>query len=169
MTIAILTQAQVLAGLPALRKNAEELTANIHQYAVSCLDHVREHGDIRGTLALLNALPRSQRVEGLAAWFRNFSTNKLSLKLTDGVWTGEPRKDRKDEDFKIADAMLTTYADFTKEVAPKQLTMAKFLGSIERVANDTTLLPSGARKVPENVAACAADMVASVRAKAQAA
>ena len=41
MTIAILTQAQVAAGLPSLRKSAEELTANIHQYALSTLDHAR--------------------------------------------------------------------------------------------------------------------------------
>lgn len=166
MTIAILTQAQVTAGLPALRASAVELEANIHQYAVSTLDHAREHGDFRGVLGLLNALPKGQRVQGLAAWYRNYSTNKLSLKFKDGLWSGEIRKDRSDGDFKIAEAMAVTYADFTNEVAPKQLTMAKFLASIERVANNTDTLPSGARKVPENVAALAAEMVATVRAAA---
>lgn len=163
MTIAILTQAQVAAGLPTLRKSAEELTASIHQYAVSTLDHAREHGDYRGVLNLLNALPKSQRVQGLVAWFRHFSNNKLALKLVDGSWQGEIKKDRADADFRIAEAMETTYADFTVESAPKALTMAKFLASIEKVANDTTTLSNGARKVPEEVAALAASMVAQIR------
>lgn len=166
MTIAILTQAQVAAGLPTLRKSAEDLTANIHQYAVSTLDHCREHGDYRGAVALLNALPKSQRVQGLAAWFRHFSSNKLALKLVEGSWAGELRKDRTGEDFKIAEAMETTYADFTAEAAPKPLTMAKFIGSIEKVANDMTILPNGARKVPEEVAELAAKLVHSIRAAA---
>jgi hypothetical protein len=166
MTIAILTPAQVLAGLPTLRKSAEDLTANIHQYAVSTLDHVREHGDIRGVTSLLNALPRSQRVQGLAAWFRHFSTNKLTLKLTGTAWTCELRKDRTDEDFKVAESMETTYADLTKEPEQKAITMAKFIGQIEKVANDTTTLKNGARKVPVEVAELAAEMVRTIRAKA---
>lgn len=164
MTIAILTQAQVAAGLPALRKSAEELTANIHQYAVSTLDHAREFGDYRGCLALLNALPKSQRVQGLAAWYREFSTNKISLKLVEGSWIGEIRKDRTDGDFRMNEAAETTYADFTKEAAPKALTMAKFLASIEKVANNVETLPSGADKVPHEVKALAAQMIAMVRA-----
>ena len=163
-TIAILTPAQVASGLPSLRKSAEELTASIHQYAVSTLDHAREHGDYRGCLNLLNALPKSQRVQGLAAWFRHFSSNKIALKLVDGSWQGEIKKDRDQADFKIAESMETTYADFTPEAAPKQLTMAKFLASIEKVATDVTILPNGARKVPEEVSALAAKMVASLRA-----
>lgn len=166
MTIVILTQAQVAAGLPTLRKSAEELEANIHQYAVSTLAHCAEHGDYRGAVSLMNALPRGQRVQAVAAWFREFSNNKLSLKLTDGIWSGDLRKDLVETDFRVDESMLTTYADFTKEIAPKQLTMAKFLAGIERVANDTTLLPSGARKVPENVAETAADMIRSLRSKA---
>lgn len=162
--IAILTPAQVTAGLPALRKSAEELTANIHQMAVSTLDHCREHGDFRGVVALLNALPKSQRVQGLAAWFRHFSTNKLALKLgKDGAWGGELRKDRTGADFKVAEAMETTYADFTTESAPKPLKMEKFISGIEKVATDTTILPDGARKVPAEVAAVAAKMVATYR------
>ena len=166
MTIAILTPAQVTAGLPALRKAADELTDNIHQMAVSTLDHCREHGDFRGCVALLNALPKSQRVQGVAAWFRHFSSNKLSLKLVDGTWSAELRKDRAKDgsDFKVAEAMEVTYADFTAEVAPKALTMAKFIGSIEKVANDTTILPSGARKVPTEIAELAARLVATIRA-----
>lgn len=164
MTIAILTQAQVAAGLAGIRKSAVELTANIHQYALSTLDHAREFGDYRGFVALLNALPTSQRVQGVAAWGREFSSGKLSLKLVDRIWTGDIKKDRADSDFKMAEAAETTYADFTKEVAPKALTMAKFLASVEKVANDSTILPSGARKVPAEVAALAASMIAQVRA-----
>lgn len=166
MTIAILTQAQVAAGLPSLRKSAEELTANIHQYALSTLDHAREFGDYRGCLALLNALPKSQRVQGLAEWFRKFSSHKLALKLVEGSWTGELRKDRTDTDFKMAEAEATTYADLTVESAPKQMTMAKLLASVEKIANDTTILPNGTRKVPHEVAAVAAGMIAAVRANA---
>lgn len=168
MTIAILTPAQVTAGLPTLRKSAEELTANIHQMAVSTLAHAREHGDYRGCVNLLNALPKSQRVQAVAAWFREFSSSKLSLKLVDGVWVGDIKHDRKDADFRVDEAMDLTYADFTKEVAPKPLTVAKFLSSIERVANNTDVLPSGAPKVPNEVKDLAVTMIKTVRAQAAA-
>jgi hypothetical protein len=167
MTIAILTPAQVMAGLPTLRKSAVELEANIHQYGVSTLDHVRDTGDYRGVTALLNALPKSQRVQALAEWYREFSSGALALTLKEGVWSAQLRGDvaNRDVDFRIADAMLTTYADFTKEVAAKPLTMAKFIANIARVANNTTTLPNGARKVPEEVAVVASDMLRSIRAK----
>jgi hypothetical protein len=167
MTIAILTPAQVVAGLPTLRASAVELEANIHQYAVSTLDHCREHGDYRGAVGLLNALPKGQRVQAVAAWFREFSSGKLALTLKDGAWGAQLRGEiaTREADFRVAESMLTTYADFTKEVAPKALTMAKFLASIERVANDTSTLPNGARKVPEAVAEVAAAMIAGIRAQ----
>ncbi len=166
MTTAILTPAQVTAGLPTLRKSAEELTANIHQMALSTLDHAREFGDVRGIASFLNALPKSQRVQAVAAWFRKFSNNVVKLKLSEGAWSAEIRKDRAKDgsDFKMADADETIYADLTTEIAPKALTMAKFLASIERVANSTEILTNGARKVPEEVSEIAAAMIRQIRA-----
>ena len=165
MKTVILTAAAVIAALPALSKSLKDGEAKIHELAVSTLDHAREHGDFRGCVAVLNALPKGTRSEALAAWYRNFSTNKLKLKREkDGTWGGEIAKDRTDSDFLVEAADEVTFADFTKEVAPKALTMAKFLGQIEKVANDTSTLPNGARKVPSEVAALAASMVAMVRA-----
>ena len=77
---------------------------------------------------------------------------------------GYARTSTIDQEAGLAEAMEVTYADFTAEVAPKALTMAKFIGSIEKVANDTTLLPSGARKVPTEIAELAARLVATIRA-----
>jgi hypothetical protein len=167
MTITILTQDAVKEMLPVLGKNLRDAEATIHQIAVSTLDHMRAHGDYRGALNLLNILPNGTRAEGLAAWFRNFSSGKFLLKRGEGrVWVGELRRDRKEDgsDFKVLAAMEVTFADFTNEIAPKPLTMVKFLASISKVANSTEKLPDGADKVPVEVKEAASAMLRQIRA-----
>lgn len=166
--INIMTAAAVMTAIPLLAASLKKNEDEIHEIAVSTLDHAREHGDYRGVLALLNALPKGTRSEALAAWFRNFSNNKLVLKRDKDSksWGGEIKKDRTDEDFNIDGAMAVTFADFTSEVAPKALTMVKFLASIARVANDTSTLESGAPKVPNEVKDAAAAMLKTIRAVA---
>lgn len=165
-TIKIMSREEVSAMIPTIRSTAVKLTEDIHQCAVSVLDHAREFGDSRGIAHLLNALPNSQRKQALAEWFRAFSGKGLLIKFKDSSFSVETRKDRAADgsDFDIAGAMAVTFADFTKEAEPKPLTLAKLLAMVEKVANDTTTLKNGARKVPHEVAAVAAGMIAAVRA-----
>jgi hypothetical protein len=166
MKTTIMTAAAVMAAIPVLAASLRANEEKIHEIGVSTLDHAREHGDWRGCVALLNALPKGTRSEALAAWFRNFSNNKLKLTRDKETasWKCELAKDRDDSDFDIEGADAVTFADFTKEVAPKAMTLTALLKMVEKVANDTTTLPNGVRKVPENVAEVAAQMLATVRA-----
>ena len=161
----ILSQAEVASGLPTLRQNLRDSEATIHQYAVSTLDHAREFGDPRGCIALLNVLPNGTRAEGLAAWYRNFSSKKLTLKRgSSRVWEGEIKKDRTDADFLIEAAKEITFADYTNEPSSQPVTMAKLFTMVERIANNDKTLPNGNPKVPEEVRAVAAKMVSVARA-----
>src|ERR1700722_18713518 len=106
MTIVILNQTDTATLIKSIGVTGHALQDNIHQAAVSCLDHAREFGDYRGALSLLNALPRGQRVQALATWFRHFSNKKLTFKLDpkSKSWEGDISKDRTDADFNVSEA-----------------------------------------------------------------
>lgn len=161
----ILTQAAVTDKVAIIGKSAKALQADIHQVAVSTLDHCREHGDYRGALALVNALPNGQRVKGLVAWFVNFSNGKLLFKGgTKGeAFTAELKKDRVDSDFAVQAAMLVDYGSFTAEVAPKTMTLEAFIKSLETKADNDEANTDGTPKVSQEARAFAAKCVALYR------
>lgn len=163
----ILSLSAVTDKIAVIHKSAKALQADIHQVAVSTLDHCREHGDYRGALALVNALPNGQRVKGLVAWYQNFSNGKLLFK---GGSKGEPftaelKKDRVDGDFNVAAAMLVDYGSFTAEVAPKTMTLEAFVKSLETKADNDEVNSDGTPKVSQQARAFAASCVALYRSK----
>lgn len=163
MTIEILSQAAVTDKVAMINKSAKTLQADIHQVAVSTLDHCREHGDYRGALALVNALPNGQRVKGLVAWFQNFSNGKLVFKQGEGGFTAELKKDRVDSDFNVLAAMEIDYGSFTKEAAPKTMTLEAFIKSLESKADNDEKNTDGTPKVSPETRAFAAKCVAVYR------
>lgn len=166
-TITILTQSAVTEVIARIGSAAKTLQADIHQAAVSTLDHCREHGDYRGALALVNALPNGQRVLALVEWFQHFSTSKLMFKKSkDGAgFTAELSKDRADTDFMVELAMATDYGSFTKEVAPKTMDVVALIKSLESKANNDKLNADGSPKVSQEARAAAAFLVASFRSR----
>lgn len=165
MTVVILSQAAVTDKVAVIGKSAKALQADIHQVAVSTLDHCREHGDYRGALSLVNALPNGQRVKGLVAWFQNFSNGKLVFKAdkATGGFTAELKKDRVDTDFNVAAAMLVDYGTFTAEVAPKTMSLEAFVKSCETKADNDEVNTDGTPKVSREARAFAAKCVAMYR------
>lgn len=138
--VKLLTQTDVATLIDTIRERATTVQADIHQAACSTLDHARAHGDWTGITRLLDALPNGQRVKALAYWYGFYSNGKVSLSRNKDTGAWQVNKDRfasrVDEDFKVADAMETTFADLTVEKDPKTLTLAKFLQSLSRTATN---------------------------------
>jgi hypothetical protein len=123
-----------------LGKKANEVQADIHVAACSCLDHVREHGDTTGMVKLFNALPNGQRVKGLAAWVSNFSSKKLIMAQDDNkVWVAKlaSKHKREDTDFNISGACEVTFADFSQERDPVSMTVERLIKTLKRNATNT--------------------------------
>lgn len=128
----LLTAADLLAAIPALKQDADSVQERVHLYAVSGLDHVRAHGDTTGVVALMNALPRGQRVKALAFWFKKFSNSKLILTMDKDskVWTAKLSKQRLESDYDINGAEAITFADLTDERDPQSTTVEGLLKSL---------------------------------------
>lgn len=162
--ITILSQSAAAELIAGIKTRAVTLQAEIHQAAVSTLDHCREHGDYRGALALVNALPNGQRVQGLVEWFKGFSNGKLTFKQgADKSFTADLKKDRVDGDFDVEMAMLTDFGAYTKEAKPKTVTVDALIKMLETKANNTELNSDGTPKVSADARTVAASLVASYR------
>lgn len=131
-----------------IRGSAKILQALIHTVAVSTLVHVRDTGDTRGALALVQALPNGQRVEGLKAWYAGMSSNLLSFgKNQDtGETTIKLGKDRKPEQFLVTEAEATDFGSYTKEAKPRTFSVEQLLKQLQTRANDTELNTDGSAK-----------------------
>jgi hypothetical protein len=166
--IKLMTQGDLMKAIPILAAQARDVQEMIHQCACSALDHVRAHGDTTGFVALLNALPNGQRVKALAYWAAHFSNKKLILQFDKKAksWTAKLSKERTDEDFKVTEAMETTFADLTEEQEPKSMTVEALIKKLITASTnsenfDGTEIP----KVEPAARALAADLVAFIRAK----
>lgn len=128
---------------------ARNVQATIELIGCSALAHMRDHGDYRTAVQLMNALPNGQRVQALAVWFREFSSNKFTVSFDNkvGQWVGKLKKERTAEDFRVEEAMETSYADFTKERTNRTMGVTQLLSYLKRVANNTDNNPDGTPKV----------------------
>lgn len=164
MNIEIISKQDVMEFIAGIKTSAVKLQAEIHQIAVSTLDHCREHGDYRGALALVNALPNGQRVEGLIVWYQTFSNGMLTFKKgANGERSCALSAKRVDADFDIQAAMLTDFGALTKEAKPATFTVEKLIKSIEQKANNVELNVDGTPKVDEAARAMSAKLVAYYR------
>lgn len=138
--VKLLTQGDVAKLIETIRERATTVQADIHQAACSTLDHARAHGDWTGITRLMDALPNGQRVKALAYWYGHYSNGKVSLSRNKETGAWQVNRDRfatrVDEDFKVDQAMETTFADLTVEKDPQTLSLAKFLKSLSRTATN---------------------------------
>lgn len=146
-----------------IRGSAKNLQSQIHLVAVSTLVHIRDTGDSRGALALVQALPNGQCVEGLKSWYAGMSSNAISFgKNADtGETTIKLAKDRTPAMFLVEAAEATDYGSYTKEAKPRTLTAEQFLKMVADKANNTELNLDGSPKVSIEARALAARMVKS--------
>lgn len=141
----LLTQADCIEAISILKLDAAAIQERIHVIGCSTLDHIRAHGDTTGACALLNALPKGQRVKALGHWFKTFSSGKAVF-LYDkaaGVWNCKLSKGRTDSDFKVEDAMATSFADLTEERDPVSVTVESMMRNLVRNSTNDELHDDG--------------------------
>ncbi len=143
--LTLISRGDIHARVKALGASAVAVQAEIHLCACSILQHTAEHGDYTAGEALFNALPNGQRVKALAVWFNEFSNGKLKFARDpkSGEWAGDLAKGRSDADFRVDDAIATSFADLTREVDPKSITVKGIIRQISSRANDTEMFKDG--------------------------
>lgn len=158
--VTILSRDTIADRISALAKLASDVQDEAHILAVSTLDHIREFGDFRGAVALVNALPRSIRKEAVSVWFEEFSNHRFTVRLNKdtGKYEGKLR-DRNEDDFRIAEAAGTPFWDLTPEKRPgNTMTLEKFLSMLKGKANNDKLNDDGSPKVDPQVRELAAKL-----------
>jgi hypothetical protein len=163
----LLNQSETARRVTRVSRVAVKIEAEIHLLACSILEHTRAHGDYTQGVALLNGLPRGQRVKALAFWFTKFSNGKLvyAIDKTSKQWAGALNKQRVDGDFDVAAAMETSFADLTNEQAPKSATVESILKALEAKATNVKMHDDGITPVVTPAArAFASELVKFVRA-----
>lgn len=159
----ILSVEECNKSIGEIRSNAKALQAVIHTVACSTLVHVRDTGDTRGMLALVQALPNGQRVEGLKAWYTGMSSGAITFgKNNDtGETTVKLAKDRKPEMFLMEQAEATDFGSYTKEARPRTFTVEQLIKQLQAKADDTTLNVDGTPKVSPEARMLAGRMLKS--------
>ncbi len=161
----IIARNELGARIMALKSSSRNVETEIHACAVAVLAHTRDHGDWTSGVDLMNALPRGQRVQALAFWFRHFSNGKLSYSQDPKTkeWKGKLDKERVPGDFKVEEAIGTTFADLTTEQAPRTVDLKMLLKSIASKAVNTELNKDGSPKVDPAAREVASKILAFVR------
>lgn len=146
-----------------IRGSAKDLQAKIHNVGVSTLVHTRDTGDARGLLALVQALPNGQRVEGLKAWATGMSSGVITFgKDNDtGETTIKVKKGHVPANFLIDDAIKTDFGSYTKEAKPRTLSVDQLIKMLSDKANNTELNTDGSPKVSLEARALAGKFLAS--------
>jgi hypothetical protein len=146
MRVTILDAQGIAKGIADVATTAKAVQEDIHGLAVSCLAHVRDHGDTTLAVRLLGVLPSGQRRKTLAQWFKVYSTGKMLMALDPkhGTWSCK-LKDRVPEDFKVDDAMDCDYGDLEPEQrAEKPKSLKDLVAAIARFTkNDKTVMVNG--------------------------
>jgi hypothetical protein len=149
-TFNILKADEIRTRTGVLRSTAATLQVEIHVLAVSCLAHIRDHGDWTLFTGLLDAIPKGQRVQALVLWSSVFSGKLVSFSAKPGEgYVGKLARgwETKKYLFDIEGAFATTFADLVPERGYSTLTIGAALAYIKRKANDTGLHPDGSPKV----------------------
>lgn len=136
MSIQRYTMGELTKVVKSLCGKASEVNNEIHVAAVNVLEHVQIHGDTTNGVALLNGLPRGQRVKALAFWFSHFSNGKMRFELGNDGWTVKLSKDRADTDFDIQGAEAMHFQDLTSEKDPKSVTVKALIKQLTNKATN---------------------------------
>src|SRR5271169_2850555 len=166
MTVTIMSNGELRTLIGEIGSTATALQDSIHNAGVSCLAHIRDHGDTTLMTSLLGALPNGQRVKALAYWAAHFSNDKATFYKDKDTneWSCKLAKDRVPEDFDIEGAYDMSFADLTAEKEPKTLDLDGLEKYLKRVANNGDFFKgTQIRKVSEQAQEAAAKLTAALR------
>lgn len=146
MTFKILDATATNKAIVSIKTRAAKLQTEVHQAAVSSLNHAINHGDVTLMNRLLLALPASARRNALAAWAVKFGP---FIANTDKSTKGDsPLAYAKREDHDLQGAIAMPYWELkASEDGEKELDIAKAYGSLmTRIKNLHDAAPAGAEK-----------------------
>ena len=118
----------ILKRINSIARRGAKMDRDIHETAVDCLVHARDHGDITLLSKLVGAMPKSSRRKALIAWANahapvNFQTKAELFKL---------KKQRSQSDWHVAEAEAVPFWEYTKEKAPAQYDLNKAVNGFIR-------------------------------------
>ena len=146
MSIVLMDAQATAKRIAGIAGTSKDLQREIHETAVSCLAHVRDHGDTTLAVRLIAVLPSGQRRKTLAQWFKVYSSGKMLIAQDPkhGTWSCK-LKDRTAEDFLIDEAMTCEYGDLEPETrAEKPKSLKDLVAAIARFTkNDKTVEVDG--------------------------
>lgn len=149
MPIQILDAQGIAKGIAGVADSAKALQGTIHELAVSCLAHVRDHGDTTLAVRLVSVLPSGQRRLALAQWFKVYSNGKMVISRDPKHGTFSCKlKDRVPEDFMVEEAVDCDYGDVEPEQrAAKPKSLKDLVAAIARFTkNDKTVEVDGVQQ-----------------------
>ena len=124
----MLDKAGIEKAIVSIQKAGKKLDNDIHVAAVSCLDHLDKHGDVRLFNRLYLAMPQGARKSALTAWALAFG--KLAAN------TAENKKEQpfvyaKEKDSNIPEAIAKPWYMFSPDKQPDEVfDVVKALASI---------------------------------------
>lgn len=122
------TEKGIRLAIASIGRRQAQLANDIHNTAVACLVHAKEHGDVTLMRDLINALGKSQRGEALRVWVADFSPIFIDKK-DDEKCGLTPKSSPQYREWRIKEASETPYYEHTDE-AVKVFTASDFLGRI---------------------------------------
>lgn len=127
----------ILRDIKAVCKTATALETRIHTLAVECLEHAQAYGDPSLMFALVTGLPKGQRVEALVLWNDAFSPIRFVKDETGQRVAAKLLKATAKTyvPFNIEAAKAVSYANFTKENEPKELTLEALMKIVAGLTN----------------------------------
>jgi hypothetical protein len=136
-----------------ITKVGKALQSEIHLVATSLLSHLRDFGDYRQPIALLNGMPSGQRRNALAYWFGHFSTGAaiFSFDASNKTWKCKLDPKRVPEQFQVIEAWKTTFGDLVLEKSHSTFNLEGLMNFMKRKANEVGLNPDGTPKVEKEV------------------
>ena len=147
-TFTILDQATCASKIARIARVGKIFQREVHMVAVSTLAHIRDHGDPRLALRLIEAMPNGQRVKALAYWYGHFSGHGVSFAFDKANgWTAKMAKKWSAETFDVEGAYETSFADLTAEKGYSTMTVQQLVTMLQRKADEDGLHPNGAPKV----------------------
>lgn len=76
----IVEPTKLAAAITLIAKSSLKLDAKIHTVAVSCLVHIRDHGNTTPLTSLFAALPKGTRLKSIFVWCERFAPLLVSMK-----------------------------------------------------------------------------------------
>lgn len=106
-----------------IKASGKKLDALIHQVAVSCINHVELHGDIRVCNRLIDSMPKSSRRLALIKWFEDYGKLSYTTETKNFAYDNNKETD-------LTTAQAVPFWEHTKEQNPMIFDLDKAINNL---------------------------------------